>query len=121
MDENCSVYIIFDGLDTFSTVTFNDSVILLSDNMFPQHRVDVTKLVAKNKSLVIDFESALLRAREIQRIHPEHRFVAANGEPSRLAARKAQYHWVYHVRLNSICVNLILTRGICRDSIVDQC
>lgn len=93
-----STYLLFDGLDTFATVQLNGVTILASDNMFLSHRVDVSKLLredshAKN-TLVIDFDSSLLRAREIQKEHPEHAFIAYNGEPSRLAVRKAQYHWV---------------------------
>ncbi|VUC21450.1 unnamed protein product [Clonostachys rosea] len=89
-----SVYLLFDGLDTFATVKLNDRVILTSDNMFLAHRVEVTSLLApENNTLVIDFDSALLRGREIEKQHVEHRYLAHNGESGRLGVRKAQYHW----------------------------
>jgi beta-mannosidase len=63
--------------------------------MFLPQRVDITNLVNEEKQYVLDicFDSALLRAREIEKQHPEHKFVCFNGETARLAVRKAQYHW----------------------------
>ena len=88
-------YLAFDGLDTFATVKLNGKVILESDNMFIPHRVDVTKLlqVGGDNILEIDFDSALLRARELMKAHPDHKYICWNGEPARLTTRKAQYHW----------------------------
>ncbi|KAJ4132320.1 hypothetical protein NW754_015135 [Fusarium falciforme] len=91
--EGSSVYLLFDGLDTFATVKLNESVILESCNMFVSHRVDVTNLLKKDNSLTIDFDSALLRGREIKEKMSGHQFVLFNGEAGRLAVRKAQYHW----------------------------
>ncbi|KAM6536096.1 hypothetical protein FALCPG4_005616 [Fusarium falciforme] len=91
--EGSSVYLLFDGLDTFATVKLNESVILESCNMFVSHRVDVTNLLKKDNSLTIDFDSALLRGREIKEKMSDHQFVLFNGEAGRLAVRKAQYHW----------------------------
>lgn len=85
----------FDGLDTFATVRLNGKTILESDNMFVPHRVDVTndlKPQAEN-FLEIDFKSARLEAIKIREAHPEHTWVGFNGDMSRLAVRKAQYHW----------------------------
>lgn len=91
-----SVYIILKGLDTFAKISFNDVSILQSDNMFLEYRIDITRLIRSGapNTLCIDFESALLRARQLQKEHPEHRFIASNGEANRVAVRKAQYHWV---------------------------
>ena len=85
----------FDGLDTFATVKLNDEVILKSDNMFIPHRVDVTKKLKPSSAnvLEIDFASARLEAIKIREAHPEHKWVGFNGDMSRLAVRKAQYHW----------------------------
>ncbi|GAM90819.1 hypothetical protein ANO11243_088640 [Dothideomycetidae sp. 11243] len=85
----------FDGLDTYATVRVNGHVVLESDNMWIMHRVDVTDLLAKGRTLEleIDFASALLEARKVKDAHPEHVWVGFNGEMSRLASRKAQYHW----------------------------
>ena len=85
----------FDGLDTFATARLNGRVILESDNMFLPHRVHVTDFFKSSSSnvLEIDFASARLKAIEIREAHPEHTWVGFNGDMSRLAVRKAQYHW----------------------------
>ena len=59
------------------------------------YRVDTTKLlqVGGDNILEIDFDSALLRARELMKAHPDHKYICWNGEPARLTTRKAQYHW----------------------------
>jgi beta-mannosidase len=85
----------FDGLDTFATVKFNDDVILESDNMFIPHRVDITQRVKPGEENILEivFASARLEAIKIREQHPEHKWVGFNGDMSRLAVRKAQYHW----------------------------
>jgi beta-mannosidase len=87
----------FDGLDTFATVKLNGEVILKSDNMFIPYRLEVTKQlkVGPDNILEIDFASARLEAIKIKEQHPEHKWVGFNGDMSRLAVRKAQYHWGY--------------------------
>jgi beta-mannosidase len=89
------VVLVFEGLDTFADVRLNGETILHSDNMFLPQRVDITDLIKEEKQYVLDiyFDSALLRAREIEKQHPEHKFVCFNGETARLTVRKAQYHW----------------------------
>lgn len=85
----------FDGLDTFAKVKLNNEVILESDNMFIPHRVDITNRLKKGSANVIeiDFASARLEAIKIREAHPQHKWVGFNGDMSRLAVRKAQYHW----------------------------
>ena len=85
----------FDGLDTFAHVRLNGKLILQSDNMFLSHRVDITHTGEKQEDheLEIEFDSALLKAREIEKQHPEHKFLCFNGDTARLAVRKAQCHW----------------------------
>jgi beta-mannosidase len=87
----------FDGLDTFATVKLNGEVILESDNMFVPHRIEVgQRLTPKGAGanvLEIDFKSARLEALKIKEAYPEHTWVGFNGDMSRLAVRKAQYHW----------------------------
>jgi beta-mannosidase len=63
--------------------------------MFVSHRVDVTEALKSQKEhhLEIEFDSALLRARQLERSYPHHEWTCFNGESARLAARKAQYHW----------------------------
>jgi beta-mannosidase len=85
----------FDGLDTFATAKLNGETVLKSDNMFIPHRLDVTKKLKPGSPnvLEIDFASARLEAIKIKDAHPEHKWVGFNGDMSRLAVRKAQYHW----------------------------
>lgn len=93
---NTRAVLAFDGLDTFAHVTLNGKTILQSDNMFLSHRVDITEAIKaklQEHVLEVDFSSALLKAREIRGQHPDHKFLLFNGEPARLAVRKAQYHW----------------------------
>jgi beta-mannosidase len=93
--EGAKAVLAFDGLDTFAHVKLDDKTILQSDNMFLPHRVDITKAIQSHShhDLEIEFDSAFLRAREIKDQHPEHKFICFNGDPARLAVRKAQYHW----------------------------
>jgi beta-mannosidase len=90
-----SIVLVFDGLDTFAKVKLDGQVILESDNMFLGHRVDVTKaLEAEGEhTLEIEFDCALIKARELRAKDTTHKWVGFNGDPSRMAARKAQYHW----------------------------
>ena len=85
----------FDGLDTFAAVKLNGDVILESDNMFIPHRVDITQRIKPREKNVLEiiFASARLEAIKIRERHPEHEWVGFNGDMSRLAVRKAQYHW----------------------------
>lgn len=85
----------FDGLDTLAEVRLDGETILKSDNMFTSHRRDVTKSLRSwtQHDLEIKFDSALLKAREFEKAHPEHKWLCFNGESARLAVRKAQYHW----------------------------
>ncbi|KAL2815174.1 glycoside hydrolase superfamily [Aspergillus granulosus] len=89
--------LVFEGLDTFATVTLNGTVILQSDNMFIPHRTDITDAVLSHASepnvLEILFESPVRRGREVVKSHPEHRYIAHQTEVGRLGARKAAYHW----------------------------
>lgn len=85
----------FDGLDTFADVRLDGRTVLASDNMFLPHRVDVSEQIqdAAEHELEIHFDSAMLRAREIKKKHPDHKWEGFNGDMARLAVRKAQYHW----------------------------
>lgn len=84
----------FDGLDTFATVTLNGQTILETDNMFTPERVDVTSVLKEENELVIHFDSAYLRGWKLVEKYPDHKWGCWNGDNSRLAVRKAQYHWV---------------------------
>lgn len=91
--------LVFEGLDTCATVELNGKTILKSDNMFTPYRVEVTDLVKKgsNNELVITFESASRQGWKRIGEHPDHKYICWNGDNSRLAIRKAQYHWVRRI------------------------
>lgn len=86
----------FDGLDTFATVLLNGEEILKTESMFISERVDVTAILKKDgdNELEITFESAYLKGWKVVEQHPDHKWGCWNGDNSRLAVRKAQYHWV---------------------------
>lgn len=86
----------FDGLDTFATVVLNGKTVLTSENMFIPERVDVTDVLVKegDNELVITFDSAYLRGWKLVEKYPDHKWGCWNGDNSRLAVRKSQYHWV---------------------------
>ncbi|PBP16943.1 putative beta-mannosidase B [Diplocarpon rosae] len=89
------VVIAFDGLDTYATVLLNGTEILKTESMFIPERVDVTTLLKRegHNELEITFESAYLKGCAIVEKHPDHHWGCWNGDTSRLAVRKAQYHW----------------------------
>lgn len=93
--EGAAVDLVFEGLDTFASVKLDGEIILQSDNMFLAHRINITKALQSGDehTLEIEFDSALLKAHEIRAQHPDHKWVGFNGDTSRLAVRKAQYHW----------------------------
>lgn len=93
----------FDGLDTFATVVFNGTNILETDNMFIPEREDVTDLLVSEgeNELIITFDSAYLRGWKRVEKYPDHKWGCWNGDNSRLAVRKAQYHWV---SLSRVCL-----------------
>ncbi|CAO2658394.1 Nn.00g061170.m01.CDS01 [Neocucurbitaria sp. VM-36] len=84
----------FGGLDTFASIYVNGELLLTSDNMFLEHRVDVTgKLTNVGNKLEVVFESARKKGVELVKQHEEHRFIVHQTEISRGPVRKAQYHW----------------------------
>ncbi|KLU90754.1 hypothetical protein MAPG_10606 [Magnaporthiopsis poae ATCC 64411] len=93
--------LVLEGLDTFATVSLNGDEILVSENMFVEHRVNVTERLRPRASpseeaaneLVITFDSARKRGLQLVKEHPEHRFIAHQTEIHRVPVRKAQYHW----------------------------
>ena len=87
----------FDGLDTFATVVLNGKEILKTENMFIPERADVTTHLQKegDNEMEITFDSAYIKGCSILEKHPRHHWGCWNGDTSRLAVRKAQYHWVY--------------------------
>ena len=79
--------------------------------MFLAHRVDVTKALEADGEhiLEIDFDCAMLRARELRSQNPKHKWASFNGDPARMSVRKAQYHWGWDWG------PVLMTAGIWRD------
>jgi beta-mannosidase len=93
--------LVFEGLDTYVTVTLNGATILKSDNMFLSHRVDVTDQLCSSRgvndgmhTVSITFQDAEESAAEEMRKHPEQSWFSFHFGNKRLAVRKAQYHFV---------------------------
>ncbi|KIW98715.1 uncharacterized protein Z519_00377 [Cladophialophora bantiana CBS 173.52] len=86
--------LVFEGLDTFATVSLNGREILKSDNMFIPYRVDVTSHlnpVGQENELLILFESALKKGDELEaKFGPRKQMIR---DKRRNHIRKAQYHW----------------------------
>ncbi|CRK17853.1 hypothetical protein BN1723_011420 [Verticillium longisporum] len=93
--EDTSTDLVFEGLDTFATVTLNGVEILKSENMHISNRVNVNKTWNSDNENVLEvlFDSALLRGRDIVKQHGEHQFFARQTEEGRIPVRKAQYNW----------------------------
>ncbi|KAL6721533.1 hypothetical protein ACLMJK_000637 [Lecanora helva] len=87
----------FDGLDTHATVRLNGVIILKTQSMFIPERVDVTNSLSTDDEelnvLEITFESTYLIGKRLVERNPDHYWGCWNGDPSRLAVRKAQYHY----------------------------
>lgn len=98
---NVKSILAFDGLDTYATVVLNGKEILKTESMFIPERVDVTAHLKKNgdNELEITFESAYLKGGSIVEKYPDHKWGCWNGDVSRLAVRKAQYHWVWSYKI----------------------
>ncbi|KAH8151882.1 uncharacterized protein LAJ45_03875 [Morchella importuna] len=87
------VCLVFEGLDTFATVSLNGTRILECQNMFRSYRVDVTDIVSMGENkVVMEFRSALKEGDRIMAQNGGER-VTWNGHYSRVFVRKAQYHY----------------------------
>ena len=95
--ENVKASLVFDGLDTVATVILNGTRILEADNMFLPLRVPVKSVLKPEgelNELIITFASAYLEGWKRVEKFPHHKWGCWNGDVSRLAVRKSQYHWV---------------------------
>ncbi|MCJ1434477.1 Beta-mannosidase B [Xylographa pallens] len=87
--------IAFDGLDTYATVVLNGKEILKTEDMFIPERVDVSDLLkhGSENELEITFHSTWMVGKKLVEKYSEHNWGCWNGDVSRLAVRKAQYHY----------------------------
>ena len=84
--------LVFEGLDTHASITLNGELLLKTDNMFLEYRVDVTtKLQEKDNVLEIVFESTFLVGKELEKAQGfKNKFW--NGDSSRMNVRKVPCH-----------------------------
>jgi len=87
-----NVDLVFDGLDTFASVTLNGNKILETENQFISRRVPVKQFLKEGSNeLLITFASAFRKGREAEKAH--QKLNLWNGDSSRLHVRKAQYNY----------------------------
>ena len=96
LDKKEKAFLDFAGLDTYATVSLNGKELFKTCNMFLPRRVEVGEVLYSSDINVLEilFESAWKKGKKILEEHPEHVWAFSNGHPSRLAVRKAQYHYV---------------------------
>ena len=91
---NCDrIELVFEGLDTVSSIWLNDKLVGRSDNMFISHRFDVTGLLKeKGNQLLVKFEPALVWADVLQQ---RYGYISDHvlGNSQRVYIRKAQYQF----------------------------
>ncbi|KAL4862802.1 hypothetical protein BDV12DRAFT_190150 [Aspergillus spectabilis] len=97
-----SIVLVFQGLDTYTTVMLDGDIILETRNMFLSHRVEITEHALSKSipaaedekhTLQIVFHNTEEKAEEEIKTHPEHSWFSFHFGNRRLAARKAQYHF----------------------------
>lgn len=87
-----NVDLVFDGLDTFASIYVNGCRVLQTTNQFVSYRAPAkTQLKVGNNELILHFESAFLKGRDIEKEHGK--LSLWNGDSSRLHVRKAQYNY----------------------------
>ncbi|KAF7332163.1 Beta-mannosidase B [Mycena kentingensis (nom. inval.)] len=75
--------LVFDGLDTFATVFLNGKELLKTSNQFLAHRIPVNGLLKEENELLIEFESAYIKGRQIEK-ERDMKLELWNGHSSRL-------------------------------------
>ncbi|KAJ7700040.1 glycoside hydrolase family 2 protein [Mycena rosella] len=83
--------LVFEGIDTFASVTLNGTKILETYNQFLSYRVPAKHLKVGANELVLNFDSAYFKGRELEKKHGKLNLW--NGDSSRLHVRKAQYNY----------------------------
>ncbi len=111
------IILVFEGLDTCTTVRLDGNVILETKNMFLSHRIDITEQIrshqtaeAETHTLQIVFHNAEEKAVEEMQKHSEQSWFSFHFGSKRLALRKAQYHFVRHsncLSISLVCRSLV--------------
>ena len=98
--EDLKFELVFEGLDTHSTIFINSKEIKKTANMYLEYRVDISELVEENNELEIRFESTFLIGRRMEKEAETKPLFCHNGDQSRLQVRKAPYSygWDWYVQ-----------------------
>ncbi len=99
--------LVFEGLDTFATITLNGRPVGTADNMFRPWRFDVTDALAAGKNeLVVRFDSAEAKADEAAAAYGFDLPQTTQSKPHRGFVRKAQCHFGWDWGPQLVCVGL---------------
>lgn len=87
--------LVFEGLDTHTTISLNSKEIQKTDNMYIEYAVDVTEQVKpeEENELQILFHSTFLIGKQLEKEAKEKPLFWHNGDSSRLQVRKAPYSY----------------------------
>lgn len=87
--------LVFEGLDTHTTISLNSKEIKRTDNMYMAYRVDVTNQLkpGEENDLEILFHSTFLIGKQLERDAEAKPLFFHNGDSSRLQVRKAPYSY----------------------------
>jgi beta-mannosidase len=87
------VDLVFEGLDTVTQIWFNDKLVARTDNMFIEHRFDVSDLIKKTGNrLLVKFNSPIEHAERLMNRYGKLSELYF-GYPCRSYIRKAQYQF----------------------------
>ena len=86
--------LVFDGLDTYATITVDGKEVAKTSNMFLQYRVDVTSLLdeGEDHTLELLFDSALLTGKRLEK-KQGFKNLFWNGDSCRMNVRKIGCHF----------------------------
>ena len=91
--ENVIYELVFEGLDTHSTIFLNSKEIKRTDNMYLEYRINISELIEEDNELEIRFESTFLLGKRIEKEAKVKPLFCHNGDQSRLQVRKAPYSY----------------------------
>ncbi|MFZ9386689.1 MAG: beta-mannosidase [Chitinophagaceae bacterium] len=83
------IELVFEGLDTYAKIFFNNKLLLETDNMFRAWRINVKALLKDSNELRIVFRSAGKHDDSLA----THSRIRLAGENNRMYSRKAQYQY----------------------------
>ncbi|KAH8799791.1 glycoside hydrolase family 2 protein [Xylogone sp. PMI_703] len=95
-DSNTTKFkLIFEGLDTHTTISLNSKEILKTENMYIEYGIDVTDQIKpeEENELQVLFHSTFIIGKKLEKEAKEKPLFFHNGDSSRLQVRKAPYSY----------------------------